>query len=184
MSVDMISREVQKIKKKYKETDPFRLCRAMGILVLYAPMGSGNKCCKGFYLSQSRMRAVTVNSDMPPVFQRIITAHELGHAVLHTRSSGIKAFHDFLVFDTVSLMEYEANIFAADLLIHDEEVLGLSDSNTSFYEAASKLNVLPELLDFKLRVLKRKGYNIAGTPTVSDSTFLKNIKTAIRKADD
>ena len=158
MSVDMISREVQKIKKKYKETDPFRLCRAMGILVLYAPMGSGNKCCKGFYLSQSRMRAVTVNSDMPPVFQRIITAHELGHAVLHTRSSGIKAFHD--------------------------EVLGLSDSNTSFYEAASKLNVLPELLDFKLRVLKRKGYNIAGTPTVSDSTFLKNIKTAIRKTDD
>lgn len=81
-------------------------------------------------------------------------------------------------------MEYEANIFAADLLINDEEVLGLSDSNTSFYEAASKLNVLPELLDFKLRVLKRKGYNIAGTPTVSDSTFLKNIKTAIRKTDD
>lgn len=184
MSVDMISREVQKIKKKYKETDPFRLCRAMGILVLYTPMGSGNKCCKGFYLSQSRKRAVTINSDMSPVYQRIIIAHELGHAILHTKSSGIKAFHDFYVFDTISHMEYEANIFAADLLMDDADVLELLKSDIRFYEAASRLNVLPELLDFKFRVLKQKGYKITGSPVVSDGTFLKNIETGSYGAND
>lgn len=114
MSVDMINREVQKTKKKYKETDPFRLCRAMEILVLYASTENRNKCCKGFYLSQSQKCSVTVNSDMSPVLQRMIAAHELRHAVLHTKSNGIKVFH---VFYTVSHMEYEANIFAADLLM-------------------------------------------------------------------
>ncbi len=184
MSVDMINREVQKIKKKYKETDPFRLCRAMGILVLYAPMGSGNKCCKGFFLSQSRKRAVTVNSDMSPLLQRMIVAHELGHAVLHSKSSGIKAFHDFRVFDTVSQMESEANIFAADLLMDDADVLELLNDDICFYEAASRLNVLPELLDFKFRVLKQKGYKITGSPVVSDGTFLKNIETGSYGAND
>ena len=122
MSVDMINREVQKTKKKYKETDPFRLCRAMEIHVLYVSTENRNKCCKDFYLSQSRKRSVTVNSDMSPVLQRMIAALELRHAVLHTKSSGIKVFH---VFNTVSRMEYEANIFAAGLLTNDADVLEL-----------------------------------------------------------
>lgn len=179
MSIDIISREVQKIKKKYNEADPFRLCHALGILVLYAPMGNSNKCCKGFYLTQSRTRSVTINSDMSPVFQKMIAAHELGHAVLHTKSSGIKAFHDFTVFDTVSFMEYEANIFAADLLIDDSDILELLDSDLGFYEAASRLHVLPELLDFKFRVLKRRGYKITDTPMAADSNFFKNVKVGL-----
>lgn len=175
MSIDIISREVQKIRKKYNETDPFRLCRAMGILVLYSPMGTGEKCCKGFYLTQSRKRSVTINSDMTPVMQRIIAAHELGHAVLHTKSSGIKAFHEFVVFDMVSLMEYEANIFAADLLMDDSEVLEVLNSDMSFFGAASSLNVPPELLDFKFRIMKRRGCQITDSPVTGNGDFLKNL---------
>ena len=39
--------------------------------------------------------------------QRIIIAHELGHAVLHS-DSAISAFHEFTMFDDTDRMEYEA----------------------------------------------------------------------------
>ena len=81
-------------------------------------------------------------------------------------------------------MEYKPNIFAADILMDDADVLELLNNDICFYEAASRLNVLPELLDFKLRVLKRKGYKITSVPVVSDSTFLKNIEPECYGAND
>lgn len=83
MSVDYICREVKRLKKKYHESDPFKLCDAMGIILLDAPMGNYQGACKGFFLTQSRKRSITINSDLPEELQRIIVTHELGHAVLH-----------------------------------------------------------------------------------------------------
>ena len=42
---------------------------------------------------------------------------------LHGDTFGISAFHDFMVFDAVDHREYEANVFAAELLLEDEDVL-------------------------------------------------------------
>ena len=81
-------------------------------------------------------------------------------------------------------MEYKPNIFAADLLMDDADVLELLNDDICFYEAASRLNVLPELLDFKFRILKRKGYKITSVPVVSDSAFLKNAETGSDGTDD
>ena len=75
MSMDWISREVKRLKKKYDETDPFRLCRAMGIIVLYEPMGTYEGACKGFFLAQSRKRAITITltkSEICEIFQRYL----------------------------------------------------------------------------------------------------------------
>ena len=54
MSVDYICREVKRLKKKYHESDPFKLCDTMGIILLDAPMGTYPGACKGFFLTQSR----------------------------------------------------------------------------------------------------------------------------------
>lgn len=43
MTIETIASEVQKIKKRYKESDPERLCREMGILIKRIPMGKGEK---------------------------------------------------------------------------------------------------------------------------------------------
>lgn len=99
MNMDYICREVEKLKKKYHETDPFKLCEDMGIILLHAPMGTYPGACKGFFLKQSRKRSITINSDLPESIQRIIVTHELGHAVLHAKAVGVKAFHDFELFD-------------------------------------------------------------------------------------
>ena len=179
MSMDAISSRVECLRRKYHETDPFKLCSEMGIIVLQEPMGAYDGACKGFFLVQSRKKLITVNSDLPDHLLRIIAAHELGHAVQHGEQLGITAFHDFALFDSTSRMEYEANIFAADLLLPDQEVLEQLNADVSFFGAASKLKVPPELLDFKFRVLKRKGYKVVDPPILSNGCFMKDMEMGV-----
>ena len=116
MSYADICEAVKRLKKKYGESDPFRLCREMGIVVLYQSLGTAPDAIKGFYLECKRVKTITINSDLPLVIQKIILAHELGHAELH-RSEGLYAFHEVAMFDESSIMEKEANLFAAEFLI-------------------------------------------------------------------
>lgn len=166
---------VQKIRDKYAESDPFRLCEDMEILTLYSPMGTTPSSCKGFYLTQSRIKSITINSDLSQDLQRIICAHELGHATLHDEFSGVNGFHDFAFFDAVNRLEYEANIFAAELLIQDEDVMETINDDLSFFQVASKLYVPAQLLDFKFRTLKMKGYKVIDAPLNAKGNFLKNV---------
>lgn len=175
MTVDYIGREVAKLKRKYGEDDPFKLAKAMGIFVVFEPMGCRMEDCKGFFLSQSRKKIITINGDLPESLQRIICIHEVGHAVLHAKQSGVCAFHDFSLFEGTSRAEYEANIFAADYLLDDGVVLDILNKDCFFFAAAARLRVPAELLDFKFRILKLKGYKL-DAPFVSDSSFLKNVQ--------
>ena len=94
---------------------------------------------------------------------------------MHRKGAGLKTFHDFKLFDTVSHYEYEANLFAAELLLRDKEVLSVLNGDLSFFQAAQLLNVPAELLDFKFRAMKRKGYKL-DAPISAHSDFLKNVK--------
>lgn len=86
MTYAEISKSVSKIKKKYGETDPFLLCEAMGIRVLFQNMGSHESAVKGFFLESNRIRVITINSELPKIVQRIIAAHELCHAINHRKT--------------------------------------------------------------------------------------------------
>ena len=174
MSIEIICREVSRIMRKYDEPDPWKLAEAMGIIVQVMPLGSSDKSCKGFFLRQSRKKLITINSDLPEPIQRIILAHEIGHAVLHHEAAKMRAFHDFALYDTSSQMEYEANLFAAEYLLEDDEVTELLSEDTFFFSVAKELEVPPELLDFKFRILKRKGWLIE-SPIQSNSNFLKHL---------
>ena len=72
MTYSDICEAVAKLKVKYDETDPFRLCRAMGITLLLQPMGSHATAIKGFFMECKRIKTITVNSDLPEVIQKII----------------------------------------------------------------------------------------------------------------
>lgn len=148
----------------------------MGIALIFKPMGKGPEACKGFYLLQSRKQAIVVNSDLSEELQSVIIMHEIGHAVLHRQSSGLKSFHDFAIFDSTSVYEYEANLFAADYYLEDDEVLGLLNQDLSFFQMASLQKVPAELLDFKFRALKRKGYQVFEPPILANADFLKNVE--------
>ena len=174
MSYKEICDSVKAIIKKYQENDPIRLCRYMDIVLLSKPLGTGENSIKGFFFEQSRIKSIIYNNDMSDIFQRIVIAHELGHAVLHS-NKGVRTFHDVTVFNQSSILEKEANLFAAELLLDDEEVIDILNDDYTFFEAASMLYVPIELLDFKFRIMKWKGYKIMESPIFSDSNFLKDI---------
>lgn len=76
-------------------------------------------------------------------------------------------------------MEYEANIFAAEFLMDDEHVLEKLNDDISFFGAAAELQVPAELLDFKFRVMKRKGYKLIDPPLMCNSNFLKDVEVDV-----
>ena len=174
MTYAEISESVAKLIKKYDERDPFRLCRAMGIKLIFQPMGKDPDAVKGFFLESKRIRIITINSDLPEIIQRIIVAHEICHAMFHRRS-GIHAFHEVALFDQNSIMEKEANLFAAEYLLSDEKVFDVLNRDTTFFSAASALLVPAELLDFKFRLMKWKGYKLIEPPISARSNFLRDI---------
>lgn len=175
INISYIADEVKRVMRKYDETDPFRLAKAMKIIVSYEPLGLYEGCCKGFFIVHRRMKHITINSDLPEELQRVVLAHEIGHCVLHNSAGAMAAFHEMVLFDTVDFREYEANIFASELLLSDEDVLEALNDDLFFFQAASLLCVPAEMLDFKFRVMKRKGYKLE-SPIVSHGDFLKNIE--------
>lgn len=174
MTIEYICRSVKKLMDFYEQRDPFELAQEMGVIVLLEPMGSSEDSCKGFFLYQSRQRVIVVNSDLPYHIQRIILAHEIGHSVLHKDIAKFRAFNDFALYSSASQCEYEANIFAAEYLLEDSSVLEALNEDDFFFSTAKNLNVPAELLDFKFRILKHKGYKLK-SPIFSKSTFLKHI---------
>ena len=95
--------------------------------------------------------------------------------MLH-RHSGVHAFHDIGLFDESSLLEKDANLFAAEYLLRDQDVLETLNRDTTFISAAAMLRVPAELLDFKFRVLKWKGYKLIEPPISAQSKFLANME--------
>ena len=162
-------------EKKYSEEDPFLLCKALGIIVITRPLGSADNAIKGFFFEINRIKTITVNSDLPPTIQKIIVTHELGHALLHRRS-GVHAFHDVGLFDESTAFEKDANLFAAEFLLDDENVLATLNADHTFFSAAAALYVPIELLDFKFRIMKWKGYKLVEPPISARSNFLKSME--------
>ena len=174
MICDEIVKSVKKLKRRYREDNLFELCRNMGILLLPQSFGTQKGAIMGFFLEQRRIKTITYNSDLSDDLQRIIVGHELGHSVLHARS-GIHAFHDVGLFDVSSRFEKEANLFAAEFLLDDDEVLETLAQGGDFFSAAAILRVPMELLDFKFRIMKWKGYDVAEPPIMAQSNFLRDV---------
>lgn len=175
MTYAEISESVAVLTSKYGERDPFALCKSMGIKIIFQSMGNSPNAVKGFFLESKRIRTITINSDLPEVIQRIIAAHEICHAV-HHRKTGIHAFHEMTMFDQTSEFEKDANLFAAELLLEDRDVLDVLNGDNTFFSAASILMVPAELLDFKFRVMKWKGFKMIEPPLNTRSNFMRDMK--------
>lgn len=184
-SIGQIVDTVNDFIKKYDETDPFRLAEAMDIQVSYQSMGTGEKCCKGFFIVYKRIKHITINCDLPRIMQRIVLAHEIGHAVLHAKSASraLAQFHDTALFDAGDSTEYEANLFASELLLSDEAVMEALNDDLYFSQIASELYVPQEMLDFKFRVMKKKGFAV-NPPLMAQSNFLKDFEKDIDRCPE
>ncbi len=175
MKLESMIRISEAIRSSYDLSDPASLCKELGIRLLHYPMGETAGSCKGFIVEFDGAVAITVNSDLGAVTQKLITFHELSHYFLHIRTGLCKMLQDCSVCDSASDMEYEANLLTAELMLEDDAVLSLLSEGTDFFDAAASLNVIPELLDFKLRLLRAKGARIPQAPLASTGIFLRRM---------
>ena len=159
---------VDKLVKKYDTRDTYELCQLLGIKIHFYDL---QKKLKGFFFYQSRQKNIVIDNNVNKVLERILVAHELGHAVLHTKVAMMKGFHEMEVLDSGSKEEDEANFFAAELLLDDKSVLE-NLSEHSFFETAKLLYVPAALLDYKFTLLRAKG-EFVNPMYIRKSNFLK-----------
>ena len=83
--------------------------------------------------------------------KRIVAAHELGHVILHRTQLKMAPMSDNRLYNMINETEYQANLFAADLLIEDQDVAELSkNEDLDYFSFCSSLYATPELMSFKL----------------------------------
>ena len=126
---------------------------------------------EGFFYYQSRQKNIVIDHNVNGILERILVAHELGHAVLHTKIAMMHGFQEMEVFDDRSIEENEANFFAAELLLEDGEVLECLSEHT-FFETAKMLYVPAALLDYKFSLLHEKG-ELVNSMYIRKADFLK-----------
>lgn len=174
MGTDYIIQFVANLRKQYPGFSIEEMCEALGIHVLHYPMGTEADSCKGFYIRRFHTSCITVNSDLCPRNQEIILAHEMGHACLHNHIAGESEFIDVQFSNNSGVYEHEANLFAAELLLPDQEVLERIREALPMDTLSEVLRVPAALIDYKTRILQKKGIPVH-SDLFAQSTFMKNV---------
>lgn len=141
-----IRREVAYLKRYYKTDDPFDVIAYKKILLLYEDLGSIN----GYYSLILRQKQIHINRNLSCSQQRFTGTHELGHAILHP-----KANTPFLLANTyqsVDRLEIEANKFAVEFLISDDDLWEcMRCRDFSVEQTARYLGYQKELIELRLK---------------------------------
>lgn len=132
-----IKKNVKRTVKKYHTSDPFEICRHKNIDIYFKPLGSLN----GIYTQNFRIKSIYINESLDYSHKCLTCAHELGHIILgHTQNKLYLSANTRFI---TTKFEHEADKFAAELLITDEQLIEYQ--GCTFEQAAAALG-LPTLL--------------------------------------
>ena len=147
---------VEELIDKYNTSNPFELMDALGIQC----ESSNLEHLKGYCVIIYGIKFVAINENLPLQERKIVAAHELGHIILHSDRLKAAAHEDMNIYNISDKTEYQANLFAADLLIGDEEVDNLArQDGMDYFSIAKCLSTNPQLLGFKLFSMAKRGFN-------------------------
>ncbi len=167
-TMDIIKR-ADKLVSDIGTRDPFKIARELGICVM--PVDFRKQ--KGAYKVIMRNRFIFLKSDLHPVMEKIVLLHEIGHDRLH-RAEAIQAggFQEFNIFNMrENRMEYEANLFTAQVSLPDDDVLELIWNGYDSQQIARQLHSDINLVALKTDALIKQGYNFS--PQEHRNNFLK-----------
>ncbi len=128
---------------KFNTNDPFSLSEHLNINIIYTDL----KNIWGMYRYIKRNSFIFINNNISDIEKRFVLSHELGHAILHTKNNCFYLKHN--TFMKVSTFENEANDFAAELLITNEDIKEAIDKQFSIEQMACYFEVPLELVEFK-----------------------------------
>lgn len=129
---------------RYGTRDPFRLCEALNIIVLFEPLGT----VRGYYSKSHRFKVIHINQDLPEQKQRFTCAHELGHALMHPNAC-TPFLREHTLF-SVDKLEVEANRFAA-CLCYPPDWLAEEYEGCTTTQIAEILNLPLPLIEYTLK---------------------------------
>ena len=133
----------------YGTRDPRRLANDCDIHLYCEPLGN----LSGFFAVVAGRRCLFYNQSLDEITAREVIAHELAHALLHQDDmANFDRIRECTLLKATTITEQEANIFAAELLLADEEVLDLLSYYTD-EQMAKSLGCNLELLLYKLQSL-------------------------------
>ena len=156
------------LTSRFGTRDPFRIADELGINILYT---DALKRLKGMYRVIKRNRFIILNNNNSEQLSRIVCAHELGHDQLHREYAKSQALQEFALYDMSTRREYEANVFAACLLLDDREILELIHQGMDTVQIAAATETDINLVALKVDCLIRGGYRLYAQE--HDSKFLK-----------
>ncbi|WP_270471659.1 ImmA/IrrE family metallo-endopeptidase [Hungatella hathewayi] len=109
---------VQKVIRKYKTRSPYELTSSMGVILHREELGG----ILGYYYKVFRIKHIVLNSDLEYMSpeEKYVLSHELGHSVVHPDAN--TPFLRANTYLSVDRMEIEANKFAMQLLISDDDI--------------------------------------------------------------
>jgi Zn-dependent peptidase ImmA (M78 family) len=129
----------------------------------------------GMYINRWKHRAMFLNSKMDEYLTQMVAGHEMGHDVFHRNVAKGSGFQEFELFRMTNQTEYEANAFAAHILIDTDECMDYARNGYNVVQIAKSMNTEINLMLIKLQELNRLGYDLR-LPMEPRSDFLKNIR--------
>lgn len=116
---------------RHRTRNPFKLARLLNIEIVYEDLGE----VRGFFKKILRRKYIFINNKLSEFDQKLVCAHELGHAVLHS-SNRIQFLIDNTKLLRKSRIEDEANLFASWLLFPSDDIVEefeFRESKTNFW---------------------------------------------------
>lgn len=146
----------RRLVRRFKTRNPFEIAEALNIEVMFDNSFSR---LKGFYTIMNRQPYIVINGRLSEEKLRIVAAHELGHDRLHKHLARQGAMREFELYDMTARPEYEANSFAAELLIPDEEIKELISAGYDMEQISVMLSTDINLVGIKLGNMNSRGEN-------------------------
>lgn len=132
MGVKKVIDTLYNVYSEYHTADPFELCEHLGYQIRYKNYNVD--AMKGYYTKVLDDVYIYINSNLSRFSQSIICAHELGHALMHDNAGNHFNGGDMQ-------KEYEANLFAAYLLLN-ESAYDIKFENMNSYLLQQAINDL------------------------------------------
>jgi len=130
----------------------------------------------GMYTFRWNHRLMFLNPRIDGQLKEMVIAHELGHDQRHRDiAKAGQPLKEFTLFRMKDTTEYEANAFAAHILLPNEEVYSLARDGHDVFRIAQMMGADVNLMLIKMQEMNKLGYDFR-IDVDHDSRFFRRIK--------
>lgn len=142
---------------KYGRVSADELAAILDITILYANYDK----LKGVYFVADGHRYISLKNDLPTELHNIVVFHEIGHDLMH--GDLLAEGHLFREVNVLCAnndrLEHEANLFAAEMMLADEDILEYIYQGYNVSQVASAMSTDENLVALKVSELNRRGFS-------------------------